>query len=62
MLSFYGQQYKRKDGRFAWRVRSYSNDKIVATDGAQGYSRSIDCADMFHSLFPGMELQKVNNG
>jgi uncharacterized protein YegP (UPF0339 family) len=60
MDQFYGQQYKRKDGKYAWRVRSYGNDKIVATDGAQGYERSIDCANMFRSLFPNLELQRVN--
>lgn len=60
MTPFYGQQYVRKDGRFAWRVRSYHNNKIVATDGAQGYERAIDCANMFRSLFPSLELQKVN--
>jgi uncharacterized protein YegP (UPF0339 family) len=59
MIQFYGQQYTRKDGKYGWRVRSYQNEKIVATDGGQGYTRSIDCSNMFHELFPGMDLVRL---
>ena len=59
MNPFYGEYYVRKDGRYGWRVRSYHNKKIVATDGSQGYEHSVDCCDMFHSLFPVLELKRV---
>lgn len=62
MKSFYGEMFKRKDGKFAWRLRSASNSKIVATDGAQGYTRSIDCETIFKSIFPGITLQTVVGG
>ncbi len=32
-----GQIYKRKDGKWAWRLIA-SNGQTVATDGGQGYS------------------------
>jgi len=36
--------YRRKDGKWSWRVRSTVNGRIMATDGQQGYSRRIDAA------------------
>lgn len=45
--------YKRKDGKWAWRVRA-ANGKIVATDGAQGYERKIDAEDMADRVTGGL--------
>lgn len=32
-----GEVYKRKDGKWAFRVKA-SNGQVVATDGGQGYA------------------------
>jgi uncharacterized protein YegP (UPF0339 family) len=32
-----GEIYRRKDGKWAWRIRA-SNGQTVATDGGQGYN------------------------
>lgn len=61
MKSFYGEMFKRKDGKFGWRLRSASNGKIVATDGAQGYTNRNDCINIFNSIFPGIDLKTVSS-
>lgn len=44
--------YRRKDRRWAWRLVA-TNGQVVAVDGAQGYSRRIDCLDMARSILAG---------
>ena len=37
--------YKRNDGKWAWRLTA-DNNRIVATDGSQGYDNYSDCQAM----------------
>jgi uncharacterized protein YegP (UPF0339 family) len=37
--------YKRKDKKWSWRVRA-ANQKVVATDGGQGYENKADAVDI----------------
>lgn len=37
--------YKRADGKWAWRLTA-DNNRIVATDGSQGYDNYQDCQSM----------------
>lgn len=50
-----GELFKRKDGKFSWRVRA-ENRKIIATDGAQGYENRNDAKKVFRNLFPDLPL------
>lgn len=44
--------YRRKDGKWAWRVRALNN-KIVAVDGAQGYEHKGDAMQMAEEITSG---------
>ena len=50
--------YKRKDGKWAWRLIA-QNGQVVATDGGQGYERRIDATDMALSVIDQMSLTKT---
>lgn len=50
--------YKRKDGKWAWRLIA-QNGQIVATDGGQGYERKIDATDMALSVIDQGGLTKT---
>jgi uncharacterized protein YegP (UPF0339 family) len=56
--SYRGELYRRKDGRWAWRVRA-GNGRIVAADGQQGYERRLDAVNMFEALFPMIPLGRA---
>lgn len=43
--------YKRVDGKWAWRLEV--NDKVVATDGSQGYENEEDARDMADRIISG---------
>lgn len=43
------QIFKRKDGRWSFRVRA-ANGKVVATDGGQGYENKADAVDIIVRL------------
>lgn len=45
----YGELYRRKDGKWSWRLRA-ENGKIIATDGAQGYENKVDAIKMFDKV------------
>ena len=45
----YGELYRRKDGKWSWRLRA-ENGKIIATDGAQGYENRVDAIKMFDKV------------
>jgi uncharacterized protein len=47
-----GEIYKRKDGKFAFRVRA-SNGEVVATDGGQGYSAKASARSTLQKLLHG---------
>jgi uncharacterized protein YegP (UPF0339 family) len=43
--------YRRKDGKWSWRLLSTANGKKVGGDMAQGYSRRIDCKAIVEGIF-----------
>lgn len=45
------QIYRRKDGKWSWRLVSTVNGKKLASDAAQGYSRRIDTVGIVKSIF-----------
>ena len=47
-----GETYARKDGKFAFRVKS-SNGQTVATDGGQGYSARSSAKSTLTKLLAG---------
>ncbi|MEM9566586.1 MAG: DUF1508 domain-containing protein [Actinomycetota bacterium] len=47
-----GEIYKRKDGKWAFRVKA-SNGQIVATDGGQGYADKKRASDTLTKLLGG---------
>ncbi|HDH03211.1 MAG TPA: DUF1508 domain-containing protein [Actinobacteria bacterium] len=46
------EEYQRKDGNWAFRVKS-RNGQVVATDGGQGYSSKGSCAKTLAKLVGG---------
>ena len=44
--------YKRKDGKWAYRVKS-SNGQVVATDGGQGYASKKSALNTVTKLIGG---------
>lgn len=44
--------YKRKDGKWAWRLKA-SNGDVIATDGSQGYENEADAASMADRVIAG---------
>lgn len=54
--------YKRKDGKWAWKLKA-DNGKIIATDGGQGYENEDDCRAMADAIIKGQYAgadKKVN--
>ena len=47
-----GELYKRKDGKWAFRVKA-SNGQTVATDGGQGYSSKKSARSTLENLLAG---------
>ena len=47
-----GEIYKRKDGKWAFRVKA-SNGQIVATDGGQGYADKKRASETLTKLLSG---------
>ena len=47
-----GELYKRRDGKWAFRVKA-SNGQIVATDGGQGYVSKSDARRTLEKLMGG---------
>lgn len=47
-----GELYRRKDGRWAWRIRA-SNGQTVATDGGQGYNAKATARKTLQKLMGG---------
>ncbi len=47
-----GEIYKRKDGKWAFRVKA-SNGQVVATDGGQGYSDKKRATETLTKLLGG---------
>lgn len=50
------ETYKRKDGKWAWRItaqRGNLPDAIIATDGSQGYENESDALAGMFSVFFG---------
>jgi uncharacterized protein YegP (UPF0339 family) len=47
-----GEIFKRKDGKWAFRVRA-SNGQAVATDGGQGYSSKAAARNTLTKLMAG---------
>lgn len=47
-----GEVYKRKDGKWAFRVKA-SNGQVVATDGGQGYSDKKRATETVTKLIGG---------
>ena len=47
-----GELFKRKDGKWAFRVRA-SNGQVVATDGGQGYSSKTAARNTLQKLLGG---------
>jgi uncharacterized protein YegP (UPF0339 family) len=54
-----GEVYKRKDGRWAFRVKA-SNGQVVATDGGQGYADRKRATDTLTKLLAGQYDGAVN--
>ncbi len=48
-----GELLKRKDGKWAFRVRA-SNGQVVATDGGQGYSSKTSARNTLEKLMSGV--------
>lgn len=44
--------YVRDDGRRAWRLTA-DNDKVIATDGSQGYDNEDDARSMADRIIGG---------
>ena len=44
--------YQRPDGKWAWRLTA-ENNKIIATDGSQGYDNVDDARDMADRIIRG---------
>lgn len=44
--------YTRTDGKWAWRLVA-DNDRIIATDGSQGYENEDDCRSMADRIISG---------
>lgn len=51
-MSGSGELYKRKDGKWAFRVKA-SNGQVVATDGGQGYSKKSAAQNALVKLLAG---------
>lgn len=47
-----GEVYKRKDGKWAFRVKA-SNGQVVATDGGQGYADRKRATETLTKLLGG---------
>jgi uncharacterized protein YegP (UPF0339 family) len=47
-----GEVYKRKDGKWAFRVKA-TNGQVVATDGGQGYADKKRATDTLTKLLAG---------
>ena len=47
-----GELFKRKDGKWAFRVRA-SNGQVVATDGGQGYASKTSARNTLDKLMGG---------
>lgn len=47
-----GEIYKRKDGKWAFRVKA-SNGEVVATDGGQGYEAKSSASSTLEKLLRG---------
>lgn len=47
-----GEIYKRKDGKWAFRVKA-SNGEVVATDGGQGYEAKASAQSTLEKLLRG---------
>jgi uncharacterized protein YegP (UPF0339 family) len=47
-----GEIYKRKDGKWAFRVKA-SNGEVVATDGGQGYEAKSSARSTLEKLLRG---------
>ncbi len=47
-----GELYKRKDGKWAFRVKA-SNGEAVATDGGQGYESKASARSTLEKLMKG---------
>lgn len=58
-MKYRGEIYRRKDGKWSWRLVSTINGKIVAGDMAQGYSRRIDVVNIFQAIHPNYEYQII---
>ena len=58
-MSGTGELYKRKDGKWAFRVKA-SNGQVVATDGGQGYSDKKAASDTLTKLLSGAYDGPVN--
>ena len=54
-----GEVYKRKDGKWAFRVKA-SNGQVVATDGGQGYSDKKRATETLTKLMSGTYEGPVN--
>lgn len=52
-----GELVERKDGRWAWRRKSWPGGDIVATDGGQGYENEADARHMAESRNPGIVFE-----
>ena len=44
--------YRRKDGKWGWRLRA-ANNRIIAGDQGQGYENEADCREMFRRVVSG---------
>jgi uncharacterized protein YegP (UPF0339 family) len=47
-----GEIYKRKDGKWAFRVKA-SNGEVVASDGGQGYEAKTSAQSTLEKLLRG---------
>ncbi len=54
-----GEVYKRKDGKWAFRVKA-SNGQVVATDGGQGYGNKAAATSTLTKLLAGSYDGPVN--
>ena len=55
-----GELFKRKDGKWAFRVRA-SNGQVVATDGGQGYSSKTSARNTLEKLLKGAYDGEIND-
>lgn len=55
-----GEIYKRKDGKWAFRVKA-SNGEVVATDGGQGYNDRSSAESTLTKLLAGEYDGPIND-